>query len=91
MKYHKKEYEDTSVGARWLDNEHSKHAYEYALRFSSREKYGLNPTTVSIIEKLIIQSYSVADNWLKSKISNKGTVQVVYSEHEVCVVSAQDF
>lgn len=91
MNYHKKEYEDLSLVARWLDNEHAKHAYEYALKFSSSEKYGLNSNTVSNIETLIIESYSVADNWLKSRISKKGTVQVVYSEHEVCEVSAQDF
>ena len=91
MNYHQKEHKDLGLDARWLDNEHAKHAYDCALRFCSNQKYGLNPNKVSNIEKLIIESYSVADNWLKGKFNNNGTVQIVYSENEVCVVPAQDF
>ena len=77
--------------ARWLSAEHAKHAYEYALYFSGEKKYGLNENTVSNIDRIVIENHSVADQWLKSRINNEGTLQIVYSNTEVCVVDAEKF
>lgn len=69
----------------------AKHAYEYALNFSSTKRYGLNEETVSAIDRIVIESYSVADQWLKNRINSEGTIQIVYSDTEACVVEAEKF
>jgi hypothetical protein len=91
MHLRQKEYEARDMQARWLSAEHAKHAYEYALSFSSKKRYGLNEETVSSIDRLVIESYSVADQWLKSRINSEGTLQIVYSDTEACVVKTGRF
>lgn len=91
MKLRESEYIESNVQARWLDAEHAKNAYDFALRFSDRSRYGLCGVTVDDIEHLDIASYSVAEAWLKDRLPVEGTVQIVYGDDEVCVVSAEEF
>lgn len=91
MKLRESEYIDSDVQARWLDAEHAKNAYDFALRFSDKGCYGLCSVTVDDIEHLDIASYSVADAWLKDRLPVEGTVQIVYGDDEVCVLSAEAF
>jgi hypothetical protein len=84
------EYRKLGVAARWLEPPKAKHAYEFARQFCSSQRYGLNNKTVQSIEHHEIESYAVADAWLRSRVPSAGTLQVVYSESEVCVVEAAD-
>ncbi|MBC3881592.1 hypothetical protein H8K35_08165 [Undibacterium sp. LX40W] len=77
--------------ARWLDAERAKHAYDFALQFGHKNRYGLNESTVSEIERHLIESQSVAKAWLKSRMLESGTVQIIYGDEEVCVIEAKDF
>jgi hypothetical protein len=91
MSFRESEYSEIGVAARWLDPVHAKNAYNYALQFSAKRYYGLCETTVSSIEHLDIESYAVADAWVKARMSAEGTVQVVYGGSEVCVLPAAEF
>lgn len=91
MNYRKAEYEELNVQARWLDAARAKHAYDFALQFSHKRRYGLDETTVIDIETHIIESQSIAKEWLKSRMLEVGTVQIVYGDEEVCVIEAKDF
>lgn len=91
MKLRESEYLENGLAARWLDTAHARNAYIYALQFSSRSHYGLCESTVDQIEHLNIESYTVADAWLKHRLSPEGTVQVVYGDDEVCVIPAAEF
>lgn len=91
MYLREQEYQSLGLEARWLDKAHAKNAYRYAAQFTSNEKYGLNETVVKNIERLKIESYSVAEHWISHRISSAGTVQVVYSDSEVCVINAAAF
>lgn len=91
MTYRQSEFESIGLAARWLDAERAKHAYAYALQFNADDRYGLNVVTVEGIERHEIKSDSIADAWLKSRLHSSGTVQIVYSDKDVCVVSATDF
>lgn len=91
MNLRESEYIENGLAARWLDASRAENAYNYALRFSADSRYGLSELTVSGIERLVIESYSVADAWLKSRMPSNGTVQVVYGEDEVCVLPALQF
>ncbi|WJN60813.1 hypothetical protein [Pseudomonas sp. SO81] len=86
-----KEYSDAGVKARWLEPLKAQHAYDYALKYSHPKRYGLNKESVANIDRLIIESYSVAKAWLAKRIPSTGTVQIVYSESEVAVVEAAEF
>jgi hypothetical protein len=90
MHFRAAEYQQLSVNARWLEPAKAQNAYHFALRFCSSERYGLNDKTVQSIEHHEIESYAVADAWLKSRIPSVGALQVAYSESEVCVVEAAD-
>jgi hypothetical protein len=79
------------VDARWFSQPKAQNAYDYALKYSSKKRYGLSAESISNIERLEIHSYRVANEWLKERLPNQGTVQIVYSESEVCVVSAEEF
>lgn len=83
-------YAAIGVEARWLDEQHAKHAYAYASKLSSIDRYGLNGATVRDIQRIEVESHSVADAWLGSRLEPTGTVQVVFGEGEVCVISAAD-
>lgn len=85
------EFDQLGISARWLARPKAQHAYDYALKYSSKKRYGLNEESVLNIEHLEIQSYHVAHEWLRKRFPNQGTVQIVYSESEVCVVSAEAF
>ncbi|MFZ6647825.1 hypothetical protein ACO0LO_19025 [Undibacterium sp. TJN25] len=91
MNDRRQQFYELSIEARWLDIEHAAHAYRYALGFSSNARYGLKTDTVSDIESLIIESYSVANSWIKDRLGGAGTVQIVYGHDDVCVISTQDF
>jgi hypothetical protein len=85
------EYEKAGVAARWLAPERARNAYDYALKYSRPERYGLNEQGVSNIDRLVIGSYSVADAWLKERFDSNGTVQIVYGESEVSVMDTTTF
>jgi hypothetical protein len=91
MQIRAKEYEALGLDVRWLSQEKAKNAYQYASKFSSSKRYGLNEVTVKGIDHLEIESYAVANEWLKSRIPSTGTVQVVYSESQVCILESGAF
>lgn len=91
MNYRIKDYNSLGIEVRWLDEVRSKNAYEYALKFNSNTRYGLNDDTVANIEHLDIESYSVAKSWLSDRLSKNGTLQIVYGHAEVCVIEAETF
>lgn len=91
MHLRESEYVEMGLAARWLDAARAKNAYNYALQFSAKTHYGLCEATVDHIEHLDIDSYTAADAWLKARLASDGTVQVIYGDDEVCVMSAQDF
>jgi len=91
MNFRIAEYRELGLAARWLDEEHARHAYEFALHYSHKTRYGLNPATVSDIERHVIESDSVAQAWLDARWPYTGTVQIVYGGDDVCVIDAKDF
>ncbi|WP_139332524.1 hypothetical protein [Aquipseudomonas alcaligenes] len=91
MYLREQEYQSLGLEVRWLDKAHAENAYKYAVQFTSKEKYDLNENAVKNIEHLNIESYSVAEHWISHRISSAGTVQVVYSDSEVCVINAAIF
>jgi len=91
MSFRAAEYSGIGLAARWLSSEHAVNAYNYALQFTSKDRYGLCESTVDSIERLDIESYSVADAWVKERIIAEGTVQVVYGKDQVCVIPAAEF
>lgn len=88
MKLRESEYLENGLAARWLDALRAKNAYDYALQFSAKTRYGLCEATVDRIEHLDIESRAVADAWLRRRLPIDGTVHVVYGDDEVCVVPA---
>lgn len=86
-----KEYSEAHIQARWLEPTKAQHAYDYALRYSHPKRLGLNEQTVANIDRLVIESYSVANAWLASRMPTNGTVQIVYSESDVAVIDAAEF
>jgi hypothetical protein len=86
-----KEYSEAAITARWLEPKKAQNAYEYALKYSHPKRLGLNEETVANINRLIIESYSVAHGWLNARLPSNGTVQIVYSEADVAVVDASVF
>ncbi len=91
MNYQKQEYLECGVTARWLELEKAKNAYEYALQYSSNQRYGLNEKTVSNITPYAIQNDQAAKIWLKEQFPNSGTVQIVHGREAVCVVDTEQF
>jgi hypothetical protein len=91
MNFRAAEYKELGIEARWLEPEKAKNAYEYALQFSDKTRYGLSQDNVTGIEQLIIVSDSIADAWISSRFRKDGTVQIVYGDDEVGVLSAADF
>lgn len=91
MNLRESEYLESGLTARWLDTARAESAYKYALQFSAKTDYGLCEATVDQIEHHDIESYTVADAWLKARLPADGTVQVVYGADEVCVISAAEF
>jgi len=91
MNFRESEYLENGLAARWLDLVRAKSAYDYALQFGATRHYGLCKATVDRIEHLDIESYTVADAWLKDRMPADGTVQVVYGDDEVCVIPAAEF
>jgi len=91
MQQRASEYAELGINARWLSSPKAENAYRYALAFSSTERYGLNPSTVANVDRLVIESHAMASEWLKNRVSATGTVQIVYSETEVCVIDASAF
>jgi len=85
------EYKELGLDARWLTEERAKNAYAHALQFSDNKRYGLNEQTTDKIERHIIESRSIADAWLKTRLRAEGTLQVVYGPDDVCVVDAAAF
>ena len=86
-----REYLTAGINARWLEPHKARHAYAYAVKYSHPKRYGLNEQSVANIDRLIIESYSVAKAWLAQRLPSTGTVQVIYSESEVAVVEASIF
>lgn len=91
MKYRISEIEQLNLDVRWLSKEHARNTYQYALQFSSDTKYGLNESTVNRIERLQIESYSVAENWVASRIESSGKVHVVFGKEDVFVLPTSQF
>lgn len=85
------EYKELGLDARWLTGESGNNAYVYALQFNDNNRYGLNEQTTDKIERHMIQSRSVADAWLRTRLRAEGVLQVVYGPDRVCVVDAAAF
>lgn len=85
------EYKALGLNARWLTEERAKNAYAHALQFSDTNRYGLNEQTTHKIERHIIESRSVAEAWLKSRLRAQGTLQIIYGPDHVCVIDAAVF
>ncbi|GAB2889237.1 hypothetical protein ACCI51_18980 [Microbulbifer echini] len=91
MDYRRQQIEELNLGERWLGAEHAQSAYDFALKYSATDRYGLNTDTVSSIDRLEIESASVAKNWLSDRLDSVGSVQVVLNENEVFVVQSDRF
>jgi len=91
MNFRENEYKELGLAARWLDLEHARHAYRFALQFSNKKRYGLDESTVDDIERHLIESPSVSHAWLKARVAAEGSVQIVYGEDQVCVIETKDF
>ena len=89
--FREREFQDLGVQVRWLDKEHAKNAYTYASKYMSKESYALDSGTVRNIETHIIKSESVAIAWVAQKIVGNGSVQIIFSPFEVCVMDTLDF
>ncbi|AKU22959.1 hypothetical protein MJ904_08420 [Massilia sp. MB5] len=89
--YRPAEFDELQLQARWLDAEHARRAYAYALQYAHPRHYGLNGATVDQIEQHLIASRTVARAWLATRLSAVGTVQIVFGDDEVCVVPAAQF
>ena len=87
----KREYADLGVTARWLDAIKARHAFDHALRYSAETRYGLNEEKVTHIEKLHMTSIPVSVAWVRERMPDTGTVQIVYGRSEVCIVDSKDF
>lgn len=85
------EYKALGLDARWLTGERAKNAYAYALQFSDNNRYGLNEQTTDKIERHIIESRSVADAWLRTRLRAEGMLHIVYGPDRVSVVDAAAF
>ena len=91
MNYRKSKIKELKLDTRWLEKSKAKNAYDFAMKFSSTKRYGLNEETVSSIEQLIIDSDSIAKQWLSERLDGNGTVQVVYSSEEVFIIPTKQF
>ncbi len=91
MNHYIAEINKLNLDVRWLEPEKAKNAYQYALKFSSTQHYGLNPETVKEIVKLEKYQDSVAKEWVKDRFNTNGTVQVVLSDALVFVIPTDQF
>lgn len=91
MSYRVAQIDSLDLSARWLSPEHSKNAYEFALPYTHSRRYGLNEATVNEIQRLEISDHRFAKRWLAERLLAEGTVQIVYSDEEVCVLESAKF
>ena len=89
MKFHIREFEESGLDARWLDSDKASKTYSYALNFSATDRIGLAIETVADIETHAIESESVAQEWVRRRVSPSGKVHVVFGPDEVAVVEAR--
>ena len=76
---------------RWLDEARALASYEYACKYSSDQHYGLDPKTVSAVERLSIDSQNVAVHWVRDRIPRTGSVRVVFGPKDVLVTDTKFF
>jgi hypothetical protein len=75
----------------WLDEGETSRAYEFAMRFSSKSRYGLEPDAVRNIERLDVDDPSVDSNtWLIERIG-MDSVTVILSRQEICRMEGSFF
>jgi hypothetical protein len=68
----------------WLSEAEAASAYDRALQFTSKSHYGLDPATVTGIERLNVDEPGPEANaWLSRRIGS-GTVLVVFGKQQVC-------
>jgi hypothetical protein len=86
-----RELEELGVSARWLAEEKSRHAFDYACSYLAPSGRALSENRVSAIRKHKVQSHAVACAWVKDCFPANGTVQLVFSQRSVCVIATADF
>ena len=90
MSYRKREFNELGIQVRWLEPEHAKNAFEFAMAHCSKSPFGLSERKVSNIIKHKASSDAVATAWLEENFVSDGTVQIIYDAKDVCVASATD-
>lgn len=91
MHFRQSEYEALGLSPRWLDEARARNAYEYAVKYCDPHKYALNENTTKDVKRHDVSSVSVAKAWVRQHWNAEGTVQIVYSESMVCVLSSRSF
>jgi hypothetical protein len=76
---------------RWLDEARASASYEYAGKFSSGQRFGLDSATVAAIERHEIESRNVAVQWVRDRIPGTGSVRVVFGPKHVFVAGTPFF
>jgi hypothetical protein len=89
--WRQRELEPFAEHVRWLDQARALASYDYASKYSSDQRYGLNPGTVSGIERHAIDSRNVAVHWVRDRIPSSGSVRVVFGPEDVLVTETQFF
>lgn len=75
----------------WLSETEAASVYYHALQFTSKSHYGLEPATVSDIEKLDVDEPGPeASAWLSRHVGD-GSVLVVFGEYQVCRIDGSFF
>lgn len=83
MNWHQAELQHFGEEIRWLEPAIAEAAYVFACRFDSRGHLGLNPETVTTVERLEFDADVIrATSWLRQRLTEHTTLVVVFSEEE---------
>ena len=91
MNYHINEYKQCGVEGIWLDAGKAKNVYDFALKYSSKNHYGLDKNTVSNICLFNIVNEPIAKRWLIEQFPGHGTVEIIHGETAVCLLQTETF
>ena len=85
------EYSDLGIDARWLQSDKASNAYSFVTTFCRADYYAIDKAKVEQYSEHKISNHSIAKRWVSSLVSTEGTVQIIYGEDEVVIISAKDF
>ena len=83
--------ENLGITAKWLDSSRAGNAYTFATSYESGTGYSFSDSRTVNNEVKDTVPEGPADSWLRSRVQEEKSFQVIFSRNAVCVIDADDF